>query len=113
MNEAGKKVTSNAPYKKLDDIWSKGCHGDQLKPSEQKRFAAMARSRFHTFQMGMEHADQQRDDEGSLGLIKGLASELLTSPGLRVVWSKLAVSQSPGGELVNLVMEQMEQDTVH
>ncbi len=73
----------------------------------------MARSRFHTFQMGMEHAGQQNDEESSLGLIKGLASELHTRPGLRKVWSKMAVSQSPDGEQVNLILEQMEQDTIH
>lgn len=106
-------MTTDTPYKKLDDIWHKGCRGDQLKLAEQKRFAAMARSRFHTFQMGMEHAVRQKDEERSLGLIRGLAGELHEWPGLRKVWLKMSVSRSPDGEQVNLLLEQMEQNAIH
>ena len=100
-------------YQKLDDIWTRGCRGDNLKQEDQKRFAAMVRSRFHTFQLGMDHADQQSDEDGTLGLITGLASELFEWPGLRKVWLKMAVSQSPSGEKVNLFVEKLNLDTIH
>jgi hypothetical protein len=104
---------SHPDYQKLDDIWTRGCRGDRLKAPEIKRFAAMARSRFHTFQLGLEHARTQADDSIALGLIRGLAGELEQKPGLYNVWNRLAFSQTETGELVNLLLEKLAQDHIH
>ena len=92
----------------LQDIWRQGCEGKTLSTDEQKHFAAMARSRFHTFQMGMDHALRDEDEPKQLGLIRGLAVELSEAPGLKQLWFKMAISSSQAGELVTLQLEKSE-----
>ena len=82
-----------------------------------KRFAAMARSRFHTFQMGISHAEGEGESNASdqqlLGLIKGLATELNDHPGLKKVWLRMSISQSEVGSQVSLQLEKLEQQIIH
>ncbi len=104
---------SGKPYEVLDSIWTKGCRGNALRANEHKRFAAMARSRFHTFTLGVEHAKSTEDDEATLGLITGMARELSEGPGLCKIWHVMAVSKSDLGEQVNLLMEKWDQSQIH
>lgn len=67
----------------LQEVWRLGCNDETLEPDDQKRFASMARSRFHTFQMGMSHAQEQSDDQKLQSLVAGLAIELNENPGLK------------------------------
>jgi hypothetical protein len=96
-----------------EQVWEKGCRGIRLNAELQKQFAAMARSRFHTFQLGIEHARQQVDEKVSLGLITGLAKELNERPGLKNVWLRLSISQTESGKQVCLQLEKLEQNTIH
>ena len=93
----------------LQEIWKLGCSNESLTPDDQKRFAAMARSRFHTFQLGIDHASD--DDDHSLGLIRGLAIELNDNPGLEKVWQRMAISGSKSGQLVALQLEKLQATT--
>jgi hypothetical protein len=97
----------------LEQIWEKGCQGEKLDVGQQKRFVAMARSRFHTFQLGIDHANQQTDDAAAVALITGLASELAGRPGLKIIWLKMEVSRSNTGQQVSLQLEKLEQSTIH
>ncbi len=97
----------------LQEIWVRGCCGDSLTPEDIKRFAAMARSRFHTFQMGISHAENEGSDQRRLGLISGLATELNDHPGLKKVWLRMPISQSEIGEQVGLQLEKLEQRVIH
>ncbi|MDA0979651.1 MAG: hypothetical protein O3B72_13920, partial [Proteobacteria bacterium] len=81
----------------LEQVWNKGCRGDDLSVEEKKKFAAMARSRFHTFVLGMDHADQQQDEDAALGLVRGLAREINENPGLKAIWMKLSVHDTDAG----------------
>lgn len=90
----------------LQEIWRIGCSNEQLTPDDQKRFAAMARSRFHTFEMGISHAAD--DEDRSLGLIRGLAIELNDNPGLEKVWQRMAISTSEPGQMVSLQLEKLQ-----
>ncbi len=96
-----------------EQVWEKGCRGIRLKAEQQKQFTAMARSRFHTFQLGIEHARQQLDEKVSLGLITGLALELNERPGLKNVWLQMSISQTDSGQQVCLQLEKLEQSTIH
>jgi len=99
------------------EIWSRGCRGDALKAEDMKRFAAMARSRFHTFQMGISHSlgegEGEASDQKLLGLIRGLATELNDHPGLKKVWLRMSISQSEIGSQVSLQLEKLEQRVIH
>ena len=97
----------------LQEIWERGCRGDALIPEDMKRFAAMARSRFHTFQMGASHAEGEASDQHLLGLIRGLAAELNDHPGLKKVWLRMSISQSEAGSQVSLQLEKLEQPVIH
>lgn len=90
----------------LQEIWRLGCSNECLTPDDQKRFAAMARSRFHTFEMGINHAE---NDKGrALGLIRGLAVELNENPGLAQVWQRMAISDTEPGQMVCLQLEKLQ-----
>lgn len=99
------------------EIWDRGCRGEALIPDDMKRFAAMARSRFHTFQMGISHTQGEGEGEASdqqlLGLIRGLATELNDHPGLKKVWLQMSISQGEVGSQVSLQLEKLEQRVIH
>ncbi len=97
----------------LQEIWQKGCREDQLDVDDQKRFASMARSRFHTFQMGISHAASDDDAEKSRLLISGLATELHQNPGLQKLWHRMEISHSESGEQVSLQVERLGQSVIH
>lgn len=82
-----------------EDIWNRGCRGELLGEAEQEEFNYLARARFHTFQMGISHAAD--DAEKSALLIKGMAVELVASPGLERLWYQSAASEDPAGQAVN------------
>lgn len=92
----------------LEKIWRRGCRGDQLKTEEQKRFAAMARSRFHTFVLGMEHAEGKEDEAAADGLVRGLASEIRDNPGLRQMWQSMSINSTSQGQQVTLQLERLD-----
>lgn len=95
----------------LEEIWRLGCNGESLTPGDQKRFAAMARSRFHTFEMGIDHAIRQADEDKQLDLIRGLVVELMAAPGLKKLWLRMEISSSGVGEQVSLQLEKMDSTT--
>jgi len=77
------------------------------------RFVAMAKSRFHTFQMGIGHARGEASEKQLLGLIKGLATELNDHPGLKKVWLRMSITHSQIENLVSLQLEKLEQQVIH
>ena len=95
----------------LQELWRLGCRDAELEPGDQQRFAAMARSRFHTFQLGIQHALQQPDANRFDGLVRGLAVELAEAPGLKRLWQVTALSTSEAGEQVNLQLERLTHTT--
>lgn len=97
----------------LQEVWRLGCTGENLGTDDQKRFASMARSRFHTFQMGMSHAQEQSDEQKLQSLVAGLAIELKENPGLKKVWQHMAVSESEAGKQVCDHLERLEQTIIH
>ncbi len=97
----------------LQEVWRLGCQGESLEVDDQKRFASMARSRFHTFQMGVTHAEEKSDEEQSQLLVAGLAVELKDNPGLKNMWLRMAVSDSDIGQQVSVQLERLEQTIIH
>ena len=81
--------------KPLHQIWRLGCAGAPLEEDDQNNFERMARNRFYTFQLGMEHAAQQQTETAPL--VKGMASELLESPGLERAWLNSEFSEALHG----------------
>ena len=101
MTEPGSKQS-------LETIWNRGCRGDDLNNTEKKKFAAMARSRFHTFLMGVEHAERNTDEDAANGLVRGMAVEIRENPGLRAAWMRMSVVETDAGKRVNLQIERLE-----
>ncbi len=73
-----------------DQIWRRGCRGEPLTETEPQQFTDLARSRFHTFAMSANHAEQERKTDDAVewidGLVRGLTRELLEHPGLEREW---------------------------
>ncbi|MBO6702817.1 MAG: hypothetical protein JJ921_10780 [Pseudomonadales bacterium] len=97
----------------LQEVWQLGCQGEKLTVDDQKRFATMARSRFHTFQMGMTHAQEQINTDQTQSLVAGLAVELKDNPGLKVMWERMSISESDFGQQVTVQLERIEQPVIH
>lgn len=91
----------------LHEIWRLGCLDETLDSDDQVRFAAMARSRFHTFLMGTDHARRQGKGDHEAGLIKGLAVELRDAPGLKKLWLASDTAATGIGEQVALQLEKL------
>ena len=69
--------------------------GAPLEEDDQGNFEQMARNRFYTFRLGMEHAAQQKSDAAPL--VKGMATELMENPGLERAWLNSAFSEAVYG----------------
>lgn len=89
----------------LQEIWHKGCQGEALHEDDVPHFHSMARSRFHTFLLGMQHAEglSRRGNPSSLQarlLVNGLIKELRSSPGLATAWLEYDFANSEFGKPV-------------
>ena len=73
-------------YQPAADIWRAGCAGETLQDQALHKFAALSRSRFHTFQLSITHAQISGNGKKVEALIRGLAVELHTAPGLMAQW---------------------------
>ena len=70
----------------LQEIWRVGCAEEPLSDIEREHFRNLARSRFYTFRLGMEHAQASDDEKRTVSLIAGFVTELNNHPGLEHVW---------------------------
>lgn len=80
----------------LQEIWRLGCADDDLSDSDREHFAGLARSRFFTFRLGMEHARSVNDAGKRASLIAGFVTELAAGPGLERVWRDSDFFRDPG-----------------
>lgn len=89
----------------LQEIWRLGCAGESLASAEQKHFVDLAASRFHTFVLSADSAYQSKAaleaKEWVDLLVKGLVTELVTNPGLRVEWEASPYKDHVYGILVS------------
>ena len=95
----------------LNQIWIRGCKGEDLSTPDFEHFKGLARSRFHTFNMSASHAKQERS-EGEAeswinGLVAGLVRELKESPGLERQWYQSEFTNFYYGQLVNLALSKV------
>jgi len=89
----------------LEDIWRLGCLGDRLSSNDHAHFVKLARNRFYTFQMGIQHeASGERPDHRIELLIRGLATELLEGPGLERQWHDSEFSNGRIGKRVSRLL---------
>ena len=92
----------------LQEIWRLGCAGESLASAERKHFSDLAASRFHTFVLSAESAYQSKAaldaKEWVDLLVKGLVTELVTSPGLRAAWEVSPFKDHAYGSLVSATL---------
>lgn len=96
----------NHPRLSLQEIWQKGCRKEELHPADQEHFVKMARSRFHTFLLGMQHAEGINRRTGTSStqsalLVRGMLRELNDYPGLETEWHRYHFADSTFGQLVS------------
>ncbi len=84
-----------------EEIWNRGCRGEALGAAEAEEFNYLARARFHTFRLGIGHAQSNKDEKKSEALAQGMAVELFNAPGLERLWFDSPVSEDPYGQAVN------------
>lgn len=87
----------------LQEIWRLGCLGDPLSENDRTHFVKMARNRFYTFQLGLQHEifGAERSDDKIELLIRGLATELFEGPGLEREWHDSEFSEGRFAERVS------------
>lgn len=89
----------------LQEIWRLGCLGDRLSSNDREHFVKMARNRFYTFQLGIQHevfgamAEEKIDS-----LIRGLVTELYEGPGLEREWRESEFSEGRYGKRVSSLL---------
>lgn len=87
----------------LQEIWRLGCLGDPLSENDREHFVKMARNRFYTFQLGLQHEifSRERSEEKIELLIRGLVTELFEGPGLTREWHDSEFCEGQFGERVS------------
>lgn len=92
-------------FKSAAEIWRIGCAAvasdGALDDKSSKKFTAMARSRFHTFQLSISHAQVTGNGTKVAALVRGMAAELEQAPGLTEQWHASEFSKNDFGLLVN------------
>ena len=92
-------------FKSAAEIWRTGCAAvssdGALDDKSLKKFKAMARSRFHTFQLSISHAQITGNGTKVAALVSGMAAELDQAPGLTAQWQASEFSSNDFGLLVN------------
>jgi len=94
-------------YQSAAEVWQVGCTGAVLEAINRPKFIAMARSRFHTFQLSISHSQTIGDGVKVDALVRGLAIELHGAPGLAEQWFDTEFSADNFGELVNANLAQL------
>lgn len=92
-------------FKSAAEIWQLGCatvtSDSTLDTKGLQKFSTMARSRFHTFQLSISHAQTTGNGTKVAALIRGLAVELEQAPGLTEQWQASEFSSGDFGLLVS------------
>ena len=91
-------------FKPAAEIWRLGCthtrQENMLDEQGLQKFTAMARSRFHTFQLSITHAQTTGNGTKVAALLRGLAIELEQAPGLTEQWQASEFSADDFGSQV-------------
>lgn len=93
----------------LQEIWRLGCADQPLHPLDAAHYTNLARSRFHTYMLGMQHAERKSPDAALL--VKGMTSELSANPGLEKEWRRYNFADSSSGKQVTETLD-INQTTV-
>ncbi len=84
-------------------LWCIGCSGTEtLSERDHARFRAMARNRFYTFQLGMDHSRGEKKENivKRANLVAGMVRELQENPGLIEAWQDSEFAGTPYGQLL-------------
>lgn len=91
----------------LEEIWRLGCLGDPLSSNDRAHFVKMARNRFYTFQLGIQHEVFGDKSEQKIDLlIRGLVTELFEGPGLAREFADSEFCEGHYGRRVSKVLRQ-------
>lgn len=86
----------------LQEIWRLGCLGDRLSSNDRQHFVKMARNRFYTFQLGIQHEIFGDKSEEKIDLlVRGLVTELYEGPGLEREWRESEFCEGRYGQQVS------------
>lgn len=92
-------------YQAAADVWERGCRGETLREEDETRFRQLARDRFYTFMLSINHSRVEGNAEKVQSLIRSLAMDLSGAPGLKQAWYDNEFSSSEFGELVTALLE--------
>ena len=96
-------------YKSAAEIWRLGCatvtNEGKLDEKDLQKFSSMTRSRFHTFQLSISHAQTTGNGTKVAALIRGLAIELEQAPGLTEQWQASEFSSGDFGLQVSAYLQ--------
>lgn len=93
----------------LQEIWQVGCRDQVLSSHDREHFVKLARNRFYTFQMGLQHLLLVEKDPDKLEpLIRGLVTELFEAPGLAKLWHESEFCEGKYGRLVSRQLKRRE-----
>ncbi len=89
-------------------LWERGCRGEALTAAEHKGFHRLARDRFYTFVLSVNHSQAQGDGAKIDSLVRSLVLDLDQSPGLKAEWYVSEWADASFGELVTAGLEALE-----
>ncbi len=81
----------------VEQIWQVGCARDPLSDHDWQHFISLARNRFYTFELGMQHALDTKEVKHAEGLQAGFVTELMQAPGLEALWLQTEFRHSKPG----------------
>lgn len=92
-------------YERAADVWQRGCRGDTLSEREYRGFLKLARDRFYTFTLSVQHSRLQGDADKVQSLIRSLALDLVRAPGLEAEWLRSEWADDEFGALVTAMLD--------
>ncbi|MDZ7684736.1 MAG: hypothetical protein U5O39_06785 [Gammaproteobacteria bacterium] len=98
-------------YYKADNVWQRGCQGEALSEREYEGFHRMARNRFYTFVMSINHSQVQGDADKIHSLVRSLALDLVRSPGLESEWHECEWANESFGALVTDMLPEVRSES--
>lgn len=94
-------------YQRAADVWERGCRGDELSEQEYAGFRKLARDRFYTFLLSVNHSQTVGEGDKIASLIRSLALDLVRSPGLEKEWHQSEWADEPFGAMVTAMLEEV------
>jgi hypothetical protein len=96
-------------YQAAADLWRRGCQGEILSPEDAGHFRRLARDRFYTFMLSVNHSKVQGEGVKVRSVVSGFVSDLQAAPGLEAAWRESEFASAEWGQLVEAMLAELRE----